>query len=193
VAAALEAAAGAMEVAEARAEQAVAAGEAEVSERTAAIRAQLNETISAVALLQDRIATQEHRIAMQDHLLRAQTRPAPAAAEVAAAIRRVAEVNRLYGKYNPEKLVDVASLVEKYGDKKLLGMVQKKYKKQEMATPAVTPAAVRGGHNVIFPRPILVYSYRGRKCQCKMTLWPPRRRQPRPCRRPGCSLTRRRC
>jgi hypothetical protein len=35
----------------------------------------------------------------------------------------------------------------------------------------------RGGYNVIFPRLMLVYMencYTHRKCQCKMTLWPPR-------------------
>jgi hypothetical protein len=43
----------------------------------------------------------------------------------------VAEINRLYGKYNPEKLADVAGLVAKYGEDKLLAMVTKKYKEQE--------------------------------------------------------------
>ena len=42
-----------------------------------------------------------------------------------------AEVDRLYGKYNPEKLVDVDTLVAKHGEVKLLGMVRKKYREQE--------------------------------------------------------------
>ena len=39
----------------------------------------------------------------------------------------------MYAKYNPEKLVDVPTLVAKYGEGKLLSMVQKKYKEQETA------------------------------------------------------------
>jgi hypothetical protein len=39
----------------------------------------------------------------------------------------VAEVNRSYGKYNPEKPTNVPTLVVKYGDEQLLSTVQKKY------------------------------------------------------------------
>jgi hypothetical protein len=51
---------------------------------------------------------------------------------------KVAEVKRLYGKYNPEKLGDVPTLLAKYGEDKLLAMVRKKYEAQEM------PASERG-------------------------------------------------
>ena len=43
----------------------------------------------------------------------------------------LAEVERLYGKYNPEKLADVPALAAKYGAQKLLAMVRKKYSQQE--------------------------------------------------------------
>jgi hypothetical protein len=49
-------------------------------------------------------------------------------------------VDRLYGKYSPEKLGDVDTLVAKYGEVKLLGMVRKKYAEQE-GLPASPPAA----------------------------------------------------
>jgi hypothetical protein len=58
---------------------------------------------------------------------------------------KVAQVQRLYGKYNPKKLADVPGLVEKYGEDKLLAMVMKKYKEQEEAAAAgaaFTKAAV---------------------------------------------------
>ena len=57
----------------------------------------------------------------------------PAALSLASPSAALAEVSRLYGKYNPEKLVDVPTLVAKYGEGKLLSMVQKKYKEQETA------------------------------------------------------------
>jgi hypothetical protein len=41
-------------------------------------------------------------------------------------------VDRLYGKYNPEKLGDVDTLVAKYGEVKLLGMVRKKFREQDL-------------------------------------------------------------
>jgi hypothetical protein len=44
---------------------------------------------------------------------------------------RMQEVRRLYGKYNPEKLMEVDTLAAKYGEDRLLGMVQKKYREQE--------------------------------------------------------------
>ena len=47
-----------------------------------------------------------------------------------------AEIHRLYGKYNPEKRADVPTLVAKYGEDKLLGMVRTKYKQQEAAQSA---------------------------------------------------------
>jgi hypothetical protein len=56
---------------------------------------------------------------------------------------KVVEVQRLYGKYNPEKLADVPGLVEKYGEDKLLAMVKKKYKEQEEAAPSPKEAQVR--------------------------------------------------
>eukprot|EP01050_Picozoa_sp_SAG11_P000311 SAG11_NODE_8_length_31217_cov_52.169677_13_plen_239_part_00 len=37
------------------------------------------------------------------------------------------EVEALYGQHNPEKLPEVEGLIEKYGEKKLLSMVRKKY------------------------------------------------------------------
>ena len=37
------------------------------------------------------------------------------------------EIEELYGRHNPEKLVDVDTLLGKYGEAKLLGMVRKKY------------------------------------------------------------------
>jgi DNA-binding protein Fis len=49
---------------------------------------------------------------------------------------KVTEVRRLYGKYNPEKLAEVAGLVDKYGEDKLLAMVMKKYREQEEAAAA---------------------------------------------------------
>jgi hypothetical protein len=44
---------------------------------------------------------------------------------------QLAEVQWLYGKYNPEKLADVPALAAKYGAQKLLAMVRKKYSQQE--------------------------------------------------------------
>jgi hypothetical protein len=52
---------------------------------------------------------------------------------------QIAEINRLYGKYNPEKLADVPTLVGKYGPDQLLAMVRKKYKQQEGGSPAASP------------------------------------------------------
>jgi hypothetical protein len=46
---------------------------------------------------------------------------------------KVREVQRLYAKYNPEKLADVNTLLSKYGEVKLLAMVMRKYAGQEAA------------------------------------------------------------
>ena len=46
---------------------------------------------------------------------------------------KVRDVQRLYAKYNPEKLADVDTLLSKYGEVKLLSMVMRKYAEQEAA------------------------------------------------------------
>ena len=60
--------------------------------------------------------------------------PAPPSASLA-------EISRLYRQFNPEKLVDVPTLVEKYGEDKLLGMVQNKYKEPDADTSVPAPDA----------------------------------------------------
>ena len=47
------------------------------------------------------------------------------------------EIEGLYGTNEPAKLADVDSLIEKYGENKLLSMVRKQYN----AAPATPPAA----------------------------------------------------
>ena len=44
---------------------------------------------------------------------------------------QMAEIQRLYGTYNPEKLAEAPALAAKYGEEKLLMMVRKKYSGQE--------------------------------------------------------------
>lgn len=62
----------------------------------------------------------------------------PAAAPTSAGRR---EIEDLYGRYNPEKLTDVETLLTKYGEGKLLSMVRKKYREQiqSAATMAAAP------------------------------------------------------
>ena len=54
----------------------------------------------------------------------------------------MAEINRLYGKYSPEKLPDVPGLLAKYGEDKLCAMVRKKYEAQEAGSGCANPKVV---------------------------------------------------
>ena len=53
---------------------------------------------------------------------------APTTQQQASAARR--EIEGLYGRYNPEKLADIDTLLAKYGEERLLSMVRKKYRDQ---------------------------------------------------------------
>jgi hypothetical protein len=61
------------------------------------------------------------------------------------------EINRLYTKYNPEKLPDVDVLVAKYGEVKLLAMMCKKYAAQEKAAGGAPAGA--SAISATFPEP----------------------------------------
>jgi Ca2+-binding EF-hand superfamily protein len=84
---------------------------------------------------------------LQDEMELNGGQPAPAPAQAQAATTTTAmsaarrEIEELYGRYNPEKLGDVDTLLSKYGEDRLLSMVRKKYRaKQGGAAPA--PAAL---------------------------------------------------
>jgi hypothetical protein len=64
----------------------------------------------------------------------------------------VAEVERLYGKYDPQKLPQIETWIMTYGKKELLEIVQKKYAAQEAATPAAVALKVPGVARVPFAR-----------------------------------------
>ena len=59
------------------------------------------------------------------------------------------EVDRLYGKYNPDKLQHVETLVAKYGEVKLMDMVRKKYHDQEEAGLLVLTVAKVATENAV--------------------------------------------
>jgi uncharacterized protein (DUF3820 family) len=63
----------------------------------------------------------------------------PVATWVVPSSTALAEINRMYGKYNPEKLADVPALAAKYGVEKLLVMMRKKYSQQEQAATSPEP------------------------------------------------------
>lgn len=58
------------------------------------------------------------------------------------------EIETLYTRHNPAKLVEVDTLLEKYGERKLLNMVRKKYVVGMSAAPLPSTSAVGGDGGV---------------------------------------------